>query len=122
MANAIYDFQFPKIRAMKFPKKISPKVGDANITEICKDTQKKINHFFESKLKNNTDNNESFIIKEISEKLNIPEDEVIYKVKTPESRRYIIYGHPEFGKIIEKWSRNKLEGKEEEIRQSLEKS
>ena len=121
MGNAIYDFQFPKIRAMKFPKKTSPKVGDVNIPEICKETQKQINHFFESKLKNNTDNNESFIIKELSEKLNIPEDEVVYKVKTPESKRYVIYGHPEFGERIEKWSKNKLEGKEEKIRQLLEK-
>jgi hypothetical protein len=121
MGNVIYGFQFPKIRAMKFPNKKSPKVGDVNITEICKDTQKQINHFFESKLKNNTDNNESFIIKELSEKLNIPEDEVIYKVKIPGTRRCVVYGHPEFGKIIEKWSRNKLEGKEEKIRQSLEK-
>lgn len=106
---------------MKFPEKTSPKVGDVNITEICKN-KKQINHFFESKLKNNTDNNESIILKRLSKKLNIPEDEVIYKVKIPESRKYVVYGHPEFGKIIEEWSnRNKQEWEEEKIRQSLEK-
>ena len=91
-------------------------------TKICEDNQKQINHFFESKLKNNTDNNESFIIKKLSDKLNISEDEVIYKVKISGSRRYVNYGHPEFGEIIEKWSKNKLEGKEEKIRQLLEKN
>jgi hypothetical protein len=62
------------------------KDDDVNVSDIMIKTCKSLHHFFDNKVEET--------LKDIQEKTNLTLEELIYKVKSNDSKKEIFYAHP----------------------------